>query len=73
MKNAENNALGERGVETKGCDLERLKSAVMADVSKYLKVCGGSCGESKGNMLPCVEAQLGPTAGRRMGLTWIQQ
>lgn len=61
MKNSENKALGKRGEETRGFGLERMKSAVMADVSKYLKACGGSCGETKGNML---------TLGKRMDVEW---
>lgn len=44
MKNSENKALGKRGEESRGVGLERTKSVVMADVSKYLKACGGSCG-----------------------------
>ena len=67
MKNSDNKVLGKRGKGTRGFGLERMKSVVMGNVSKYLQACGGSCGESKGDVLTLVEAQLGPMDGCRMG------
>lgn len=67
LRDSENKASRKRGKEIGGSGLERMKSVVMADISRYLKACGGGCGGSKGNILMLVGARLGPMDGCQNG------